>query len=200
MAPTFQKYCEDNSIVPVCLPPHPSHVTHPLDIGCFSPSKQDYEQALDRNARRMDHQITKQHFLEIYAQARAQAFQPRTIRGGFKGAGLVPLCPGHVLQPKDRPGTPTEALAAPTLERLTLVTPERLEQTAAKLLQESTPTTTLRRVQRIARGAQTIATTNRLIQDDCAAIEAQLRRRNNVKRGQGPIRGLGRMASMAEAK
>ena len=167
MAPAFQKHCEQAGIICVCLPPHTSHVTQPLDVGCFSPLKQDYGQQLDRHAQQLDHHITKQHFLEIYAQARAQALLPRTIRGEFKGAGLVPFYPARVLQAKVRPHTPQspvpEADAAPTEESLTPVTPERLEKTAAKLLLESTPSTTLRRVQRIARGAQTIATTNQLI-------------------------------------
>ena len=202
-APAFQEYCEQAGIVCVCLPPHTSHVTQPLDVGCFSPLKQYYGQQLDRHAQRLDHHITKQHFLEIYAQARAQTFQPRTIRGGFKGAGLVPFHPARVLQAKARPKTPQspvpEADAAPTEESLTPMTPERLEKAAAKLLLESTPSTTLRRVQRIARGAETIATTNRLIQQDCAVLEAEYRKRRTGIRGQGPIRGLGRMASIAEA-
>ena len=33
----FDNYCEVNKIVPLCLPPHSSHLTQPLDISCFGP-------------------------------------------------------------------------------------------------------------------------------------------------------------------
>ena len=64
---------------------------------------------------------------------------------------------------------------------------------------QSTPSTTLRRVQRIARGAQIIATMNQLIQQDCAILEEHYRKRRTGVRGKESIRGLGRLASLAEA-
>lgn len=38
----FEAYCKDHSIVPVCLPPHSSHITQPLEVGLFSPLKSAY--------------------------------------------------------------------------------------------------------------------------------------------------------------
>jgi hypothetical protein len=32
----FQGYCKANDIITLCLPPHSSHLTQPLDVGCFS--------------------------------------------------------------------------------------------------------------------------------------------------------------------
>ena len=37
--PEFRKFCEDNSIILLWMPPHSSHLLQPLDVGCFSPLK-----------------------------------------------------------------------------------------------------------------------------------------------------------------
>jgi hypothetical protein len=38
----FNKYCKDNKIVTLCMPPHSSHLLQPLDVGCFAPLKKAY--------------------------------------------------------------------------------------------------------------------------------------------------------------
>ena len=32
----FETYCKEKNIIALCLPAHTSHLTQPLDIGCFS--------------------------------------------------------------------------------------------------------------------------------------------------------------------
>jgi len=37
--PEFDHFCQENSIITLCMPPHSSHLLQPLDVGCFSPLK-----------------------------------------------------------------------------------------------------------------------------------------------------------------
>ena len=36
LTPNFDKICEENKIILICMPPHSSHLLQPLDIGCFA--------------------------------------------------------------------------------------------------------------------------------------------------------------------
>lgn len=36
LTPQFDQICEQNKIIPLCMPAHSSHLLQPLDIGCFS--------------------------------------------------------------------------------------------------------------------------------------------------------------------
>ena len=38
----FQDYCKSHEIITISLPPHSSHLTQPLDVGCFSVLKRRY--------------------------------------------------------------------------------------------------------------------------------------------------------------
>jgi hypothetical protein len=38
----FERYCKDNKIIPLYMPPHSSHLLQPLDVGCFGPLKKAY--------------------------------------------------------------------------------------------------------------------------------------------------------------
>ena len=44
----FDHYCETNKIIPLCLPPHSSHLTQPLDVGCFGPLKRAYGDEINK--------------------------------------------------------------------------------------------------------------------------------------------------------
>jgi hypothetical protein len=46
----FYKYCEEEKIIVLCMPPHSSHLLQPLDVGCFSPLKRAYGDEI--NSRR----------------------------------------------------------------------------------------------------------------------------------------------------
>jgi hypothetical protein len=35
LTPEFDRTCTKNDIIPVCMPPHSSHLLQPLDVGCF---------------------------------------------------------------------------------------------------------------------------------------------------------------------
>ena len=93
----FIAYAMSHKIICLCLPPHSSHVTQPLDVGIFSPYEGAYSKALAEAQREGITGIDKILFLEIFQTARAAAFTQRNIRGAFRGAGLFPLNPSNVL-------------------------------------------------------------------------------------------------------
>src|ERR1700753_1515163 len=43
----FQEYCNANNIITLCLPAHSSHLTQPLDVGCFSVLKRMYGRQIE---------------------------------------------------------------------------------------------------------------------------------------------------------
>ena len=97
LTPRFDQYCQDHKIIPLCIPPHSSHILQPLDVGCFSVLKRSYGHQVEQLMRvGIDH-IDKSDFLISYNQARTETYKEDTIRNAFKASGLVPYDPIHVL-------------------------------------------------------------------------------------------------------
>lgn len=44
----FWSYAKAHNIILFRLPPHSTHLTQPLDVGCFQPFKHYHSQAIDR--------------------------------------------------------------------------------------------------------------------------------------------------------
>ena len=81
------------------LPSHTSHVTQPLDVGCFAPLKQYFRSTLsDLGGQDFGAAITKQNFLTAYCYARKEAFTIRNIRAAWRASGLWPVNINQVLQ------------------------------------------------------------------------------------------------------
>ena len=87
----FDEYCKANNIVPLCLPPHSSHLTQPLDVGVFSPLKKAYGAEISFLARANITHITKDDFFPAFKAAFEAIFIEKNVEGGFRGAGLVPF-------------------------------------------------------------------------------------------------------------
>ncbi|OHW89500.1 putative transposase, partial [Colletotrichum incanum] len=47
----FDKYCKEQNIIALCMPPHSSHELQPLDVGCFSPLKYSYGKEIEKMMR-----------------------------------------------------------------------------------------------------------------------------------------------------
>lgn len=90
LTPRFDQFCTDHKIVPICMPPHSSHILQPLDVSCFSVLKRSYGRQVEQFMRRGIDFINKSDFLISYNQARTETYLPDTIRNGFKATGLVP--------------------------------------------------------------------------------------------------------------
>ena len=97
LTPRFDQFCIEHKIIPICIPPHSSHILQPLDVSCFSVLKRSYGRQVEQFMRRGIDFIDKSDFLVSYNQARTETYLPDTIRNGFKATDLVPYDPIRVL-------------------------------------------------------------------------------------------------------
>jgi transposase len=166
LTPQFDQICAENKIIPICMPPHSSHLLQPLDIGCFAVLKRSYGSLIDQKMRLGINHIDKLDFLAAYPQARADAFKIGTIKNSFKAAGLVPINPEPVLGKLNiQLRTPTPIPERPSSQSsiFSPKTPgtiaELLKQassikTLLKYRSESPPTPTKRAVNQVIKGCQ----------------------------------------------
>jgi hypothetical protein len=112
----FHIFCRENNIISLCMPAHSSHLLQPLDVGCFAPLKKAYGNQISELMRNGINHITKLEFLPAFRAAFDTSVTPDNIRGGFRGAGLVPDDPEAVLSKLDvklRTPTPVVVEEAP---------------------------------------------------------------------------------------
>ncbi|KAL2887303.1 hypothetical protein HOO65_050424 [Ceratocystis lukuohia] len=107
----FEQYCEDNHIITLCMPAHSSHLLQPLDVGCFGPLKKAYGREIEHLIKCSITHVSKADFFPAFYAAHQAAMTQSNIKGGFKGAGLVPLDGESVISKLDvqlRTPTPIE--------------------------------------------------------------------------------------------
>ena len=104
----FQEYCKAHNIITLGLPPHSSHLTQPLDVGCFSVLKRAYSRQIETFIKAHINHITKVEFFLAFRVAYLESMTAQNAQAGFRGAGLVPFDPQAVLSKLDvRLRTPT---------------------------------------------------------------------------------------------
>jgi hypothetical protein len=160
--PEFDRFCMNNGIIPLYMPPHSSHLLQPLDVGCFAPLKRAYGYQVANCMQLGRNHIDKLDFLEAFKIARAAALNSPNIRSGFAAAGLVPFNPEQVLSRLQlRLRTPTPPAAITT--RQTPKTPHNVAQLDQEytMLKEllnrssrSPPSSTDRALKRVIKGCQ----------------------------------------------
>ncbi|KAG7000073.1 Tigger transposable element-derived protein 1 [Fusarium oxysporum f. sp. conglutinans] len=107
----FEIYCEEHNIITLCMPPHSSHLLQPLDVGCFGLLKKAYGREIEHLIRSSITHISKTEFFPAFYAAFQATMTEKNIKGGFKGAGLVPFDPESVVSKLDvqlRTPTPAE--------------------------------------------------------------------------------------------
>ncbi|RYC80880.1 hypothetical protein BFJ63_vAg16228 [Fusarium oxysporum f. sp. narcissi] len=112
----FEKYCQENNIITLCIPAHASHLLQPLDIGCFGPLKKAYGREIEHLIRCSITYISKTEFFPAFHAAFQATITEKNIKGGFRGAGLAPFNPESVISKLDmklRTPTPSEEVAEP---------------------------------------------------------------------------------------
>ena len=97
----FEAFCKEKNIIPISLPPHSSHLTQPLDVGCFSALKKAYGQQIEHFIRAHINYISKVEFLLAFKVAHFAAMTESNNKGGFRGSGLVPFDPEAVISKLD---------------------------------------------------------------------------------------------------
>ena len=98
LTPEFDRICEENDIIAICMPSHASHLLQPLDVGCFSVLKRLYGGAVSTMMRNGVNSIDKEDFLELIADARKGAFKTSTVQNSFLATGLAPFDASRVLE------------------------------------------------------------------------------------------------------
>lgn len=88
LTPKFDQYCTTNNIIPVCMPPHSSHLLQPLDVGVFAVLKRLYGHAVENRMRCGVNHIDKDDFLTMYAEIRDKAYTIQNIKSGFAATGI----------------------------------------------------------------------------------------------------------------
>lgn len=104
----FVEYAHHHKIIPLCLPPHSTHILQPLDVGIFSPLAKAYKKRVYDISMYGAVSVTKVQFLTLLYEARTEAFTKSNITGAWKGTGLIPFKPAEVIA-KLRPITPPAA-------------------------------------------------------------------------------------------
>jgi len=160
----FEQYCKENKIICLCMPPHSSHILQPLDVGCFSPLKKVYSRQVEQLMRSRINHITKTEFLPAFINAFNASINEEQIKGGFRGAGLVPFNPQTVLDRLDvrlktPPAPPVEPI--PWQSQTPSNTHEIGEQSTLVLKKfssaiQSSPTPAEEALQSFTKGAQKI--------------------------------------------
>jgi hypothetical protein len=99
----FVEFCQDHDIIPLCLPPHSTHILQPLDVGIFGPLATAYRTAIQKQSVFGATRVDNLGFLRLYQQARLG--MAKNVPSAWRGAGLVPFDPDKVLV-HYRPKTP----------------------------------------------------------------------------------------------
>ena len=178
----FEEYCKSNNIITICLPPHSSHLTQPLDVGCFRALKRAYGRELEDLIRAYVMHITKMEFFVAFKSAHLKAITPDNIKAGFRGSGLVPYDPQAVLLRLDiklRTPTPTRpppAKANPWVSQTPHTSTDAIlqsEHVRSRLArhQGSSPTTLFSAVTQLAKGTELIAHEMTLLHERVQTLE-----------------------------
>jgi hypothetical protein len=105
---TAIKFCLEKKIIPLCLPPHTTHLLQPCDVGLFGPEATLYKNAIAHRCRPgAHHYINKEVFLEVYCEIRPKALRQENIEHAWKEAGLLPYNPDLVLSKLKKPQLPS---------------------------------------------------------------------------------------------
>lgn len=192
----FQKYCKAHNIITLCLPPHSSHLTQPLDVGCFSVLKRAYGRQIETFIKTHINHITKVDFFLAFKAAYSVSITAQNGQAGFRGAGLVPFNPQAVISKLDirlrtpNPSTPPSTDINPWVSQTPHNPTDALSQSTLvknriARHQGSSPTPIFETVAALAKGTELLAHEMTLLSAEVrtlrAANEALSKRRRAKK-------------------
>jgi hypothetical protein len=192
----FEEYCKENKIVTLCLPAHSSHITQPLDIGCFSVLKRSYGKQLEAFIKAHINHIMKPEFFIAFCAAHKATMTPENIAAGFRGTGLVPYDPEAVLSkldvklrtptPTGPPSTDANLWVSQTPHTTTeAISQSQLVRRRISNHQGSSPTTMFEAVKQLAKGTEMIAHEMTLVRSEIRSLQdanKALAKRRRAKR------------------
>jgi hypothetical protein len=200
----FQRYCKDHEIIALCMPAHASHLLQPLDFGCFSPMKTAYGYQIKKLMRLRINHITKLEFLPAFAAAFKATFTEQNIKGGFRGAGLVPQNPERAISYLDlRLKPPTPPPQDTNWVSKTPQNPDEFKsqteyiQSQIAQHQDSSPTLINDALSQLAKGAQILAHSAILLKAEVKALQdANGAKKRRAKKGKARLKHMEHMSSL----
>lgn len=200
----FERYCQDNKIVTLCMPPHSSHLLQPLDVGCFGLLKKAYGREIEHLIRCSITYVSKTEFFPAFHAAYDATMTEKNIKSAFKGAGLVPLDPETVVSKLDvqlRTPTPVAEVAEPSTPWVSKTPKTVLEAGSQSEYLErrirrhnsSSPESILGALKSLAKGTTAIMHENALLRaevKDLREANEILSRRRRAKRTRLQKRGV----------
>jgi hypothetical protein len=192
----FQIFCKSHNIITLSMPSHSSHLTQPLDVGCFSVLKRSYGDQINGLVKAHVNHITKVEFFIAFKAAYLETMTEKNIKGGFRGSGLVPFDPQAVISKLDvklqtptptRPPLPAnDAWVSQTPQNPTeAVSQSEYVKKRISYHLGSSPTTTYEAARQLADGVTMIVHKVTLLQEEIRALrrsnEALSKRRRAKK-------------------
>lgn len=192
----FELYCKDHNIITLCIPAHSSHKLQPLDVRCFRALKRSYGTEIEKLMHAHITHISKEDFFPAFYAAFRTALTESNIRGGFRGTGLVPYDPQHVISQLDiQLSTPTPPPTSsdlptawePKTPHNVIETQSHTKYVKEKIVrhQDSSPTTLLSSVDQFAKGATRAIHELVLLREENATLRKandELSRRRRTKK------------------
>ena len=90
--PETIKLAAESKVIVFALPPHTTHITQPLDKGCFSPLKVAWrEECHNFSTKNPGRVVTQVEFCEIFSKSWHKAVSPPNIIASFKATGIYPF-------------------------------------------------------------------------------------------------------------
>lgn len=101
---TLKEWGIAHNIVFFVIPPHTSHVTQPLDVGCFGPLKKVYYKECQSFMRSSPGtQITRYNVASISSKAYNKGLTPENLMASFRKSGVYPMNRSEIQAEKTAP-------------------------------------------------------------------------------------------------
>ena len=115
--PELIKYAKSNDVILMCLPPHTTHESQPLDASVFKPLKQNWNAVCSKFMQQNPGKvITKCNFSPLLSEAWNKTMVPKVITVGFRRSGIYPFNPDVIdysVPTNDDTSNPTSSEQAP---------------------------------------------------------------------------------------
>jgi hypothetical protein len=196
LTPKFDEICSENRIIPICMPPHSSHLLQPLDVGCFAVLKRAYGKCVEDLMRSGQNHIDKLDFLDAFPDARIEAFKAETIKNSFSVTGLVPYDPNRVISKLNiqlRTPTPPPSRGSQSSAYQTPLNYKQLQKheiSIKKLLKKrskSPPSPLLSHIDRVLKSAQIHMHNHALITQDIQLLRSRAEK-SELKKARSKLR------------
>ena len=100
--PETIRMAAEQQVILCALPPHTTHITQPLDRGCFAPLKVNWRQICHKfcclNPGRT---VSRYDFCELFAKAWFKSFTMENVIGSFAATGIYPFNRNAIELPED---------------------------------------------------------------------------------------------------